>query len=92
MNINLEKNNVLKTVKLGFSWTFFFFGIFIPLFRGDLKWFLIILISTIFTYGLALFVFMFVYNKIYVKDLLEKGYKPADKFSEKALKTRNIIK
>ena len=52
-----------------------FFGIFVPLCRGDWKWFLIILVANLFTYGLASVVFAFVYNKIYIKDLLEKGYK-----------------
>ena len=39
------KNDVdkRKEVKLGFSWSMFFFGVFVPLFRGDWKWFLIIL-------------------------------------------------
>ena len=64
-----------KEVKLGFSWTMFFFGVFVPLFRGDWKWFLIILIANLFTYGLASVAFAFIYNKIYIDDLLEKGYK-----------------
>ena len=27
-----------KDVKLGFSWTFFFFGLFVPLIIGGMKW------------------------------------------------------
>ena len=71
------KNEIgqVKIVKEGFSWTMLFFGIFVPLYRGDWKWFLIILIANIFTYGLASVVFAFIYNKIYINDLLEKGYK-----------------
>ena len=71
------KNEIgqVKIVKEGFSWTMLFFGIFVPLYRGDWKWFLIILIANIFTYGLASIVFAFIYNKIYINDLLEKGYK-----------------
>ena len=33
----LENNGLRKEVKLGFSWTTFFFGWFVPLFRGDAK-------------------------------------------------------
>ena len=71
------KNEIgqVKIVKEGFSWTMLFFGIFVPLYRGDWKWFLIILIANLFTYGLASIVFAFIYNKIYINDLLEKGYK-----------------
>ena len=71
------KNEIgqVKIVKEGFSWTMLFFGIFVPLYRGDWKWFLIVLIANIFTYGWASVVFAFIYNKIYINDLLEKGYK-----------------
>ena len=71
------KNEIgqVKIVKEGFSWTMLFFGIFVPLYRGDWKWFLIILVANLFTYGLASVVFAFIYNKIYINDLLEKGYK-----------------
>ena len=71
------KNEIgqVKVVKEGFSWTMLFFGIFVPLCRGDWKWSLIILIANLFTYGLASVVFAFIYNKIYINDLLEKGYK-----------------
>ena len=73
----IMKNEIgqVKVVKEGFSWTMLFFGIFVPLYRGDWKWFLIILIANIFTYGWASVVFAFIYNKIYINDLLEKGYK-----------------
>ena len=73
----MMKNEIgqVKVVKEGFSWTMLFFGIYVPLYRGDWKWFLIILIANIFTYGWASVVFAFIYNKIYINDLLEKGYK-----------------
>ena len=70
-----NESGQVKIVKEGFSWTMLFFGIFVPLYRGDWKWFLIILIANIFTYGWASVVFAFIYNKIYINDLLEKGYK-----------------
>lgn len=43
MRVNLENPNThqLKQVKVGFSWTTFFFGFWPALFRGDWKWFAI---------------------------------------------------
>ena len=33
-----KKTHQLKQAPIGFSWTNFFFGFFVPLFRGDWKW------------------------------------------------------
>ncbi|MDB5716652.1 MAG: hypothetical protein JWM38_79, partial [Sphingomonas bacterium] len=43
--IILENPNTgqLREAPIGFSWTMFFFGFFPPIFRGDWKWFGIIL-------------------------------------------------
>lgn len=81
---------MVKQVKKGFSWTFFFFGLFVPLIRGDLKWavimFLLQSVIGFFTLGIGAFVvsliFAFIYNKIYIKGLLEKGYRPTEEFEE----------
>ena len=87
----LEKNSVQKQGFVGFSWTMFFFGFFVPLFRGDLKWLLITLILTFCSFGLAQFILCFLYNKFYTINLLEQGYKPADDFSENLLRMKGII-
>ena len=65
---------VTKEVKKGFSWTMLFFGVFVPLVRGDWKWFLISLIAGFVTVGISWLIFPFFYNKIYLNELLEKGY------------------
>lgn len=64
-----------KEVKEGFSWTVLFFGIFVPLIRGDWLWFLIMLVAAFVTSGFAWLVFPFIYNKIYINNLMEKGYR-----------------
>lgn len=64
-----------KRAPVGFSWTMLFFGILAPLFRGDFKWFFIMILLDILTAGLAWFVFPFFYNEWYYKDLINKGYK-----------------
>lgn len=70
-------NNVTgeyKQVKKGFSWTMLFFGVFVPLLRGDWKWFLITFALALLTSGASWFVFPFFYNHLYIDDLLKKGY------------------
>lgn len=99
MKIVLKKAGLVKEVKVGFSWTTFFFGFFPALFRGDLKWaaimFIISLILAPFTLGIGAWisgiVFSFVYNKIYIKELIEKGYEPADEDARIALENNQII-
>ena len=69
-----NEHGVTKEVKKGFCWTMLFFGIFVPLARGDWKWFLISLLAGIVTVGISWLIFPFFYNKIYLNELLEKGY------------------
>lgn len=100
MHVRLKNGaGVVKEVKVGFSWTTFFFGFFPALFRGDLKWAAIMCITAvavgIFTFGIGAWIpgiiFSFVYNKIFIKDLLDKGYRPADEQAHSALRGNGII-
>ncbi|WP_023604286.1 hypothetical protein [Aliivibrio logei] len=65
----------IKEAPVGFSWTVFFFSFFPALFRGDWKWAIIMFIIASLTMGLSGLVFMFIYNKLYIKDLISDGYK-----------------
>ena len=67
--------NVIKEAPVGFSWTTLFFGFFPALFRADWKWAVILLILQIITFGMSGLVFMFIYNKLYTKDLINSGFK-----------------
>lgn len=95
MKIVLKHDSgVVKEVKKGFSWTTFFFGLFVPLIRGDLKWALILFLITalvgVFTMGIGSFavgiIFSFVYNKIYIRELVQKGFKATNETDEEILK------
>lgn len=65
----------IKEAPVGFSWTVLFFGFFPPLFRSDWKWAVIMFILAFITAGLSGFVFMFIYNKLYIKELIGSGFK-----------------
>ena len=65
----------VKEAPVGFSWTVFFFGFFPPLFQGHWGGFAILLIAAALTLGLSGLVFMFIYNKMYIKYLIGEGYK-----------------
>ena len=91
MKVSLKKNLIKKEVPVGFSWTVTFFGSFVPLFRGDLKWFFIMILLGTMTLGFSKFFFMFCYNKIYIKELLADGWMPATDFDRSLLIRENII-
>lgn len=78
LNLKHPEYEVVKQAPVGFSWTVLLFGFFPPLFRGDWKWAMVILIAALCTFGLSTLVFMFIYNKLYVKSLLDRGYTSLD--------------
>ena len=87
------KNSVgyTKPVKLGFSWTMLFFGCFVPLFRGDVKWAILSFILAFVTFGISWLVLPFIYNKIYIKEMFEKGWIPSDTTSKDLMKFKGIV-
>jgi hypothetical protein len=89
VDLKNTQNNVIVSTKLGFSWTTLFFGFLPAIFRGDFKWTLI-MILTYFLIGIGWIVFPFIYNKIYIKSLLEKGFAPANDNAKTTLEANGI--
>ena len=85
------QTNEIREVKVGFSWTTLFFGCFPALIRGDFKWALIMFLAALVTYGISWFVFPFIYNKLYIKELARKGYEPVDEFTKGLLKNYGVL-
>ena len=74
----IDKQNRVRTAPIGFSWTTLFFGLIPALTRSDWKWALIEFVLAPVTFGLSWLVMPFLYNKLYIKDLLASGYYPMD--------------
>lgn len=94
------KTGLIKKCNTGYCWGMFWFNCFCPLYRGDLKWFAIFGIATIFmgivSAGILSIasgpVFAFFYNKRYVREQIEKGYLPADIVAKEWLERTGLIK
>jgi len=93
MKVTLKhsQSGMVKEAPVGFSWTTFFFGFFPALFRGDIKWAAIMFVVAFVTFGISWLVFPFIYNKLYIKGLLESGYVPADDESKSTLTAKGIL-
>lgn len=77
MTLN-PKTGLTKKGYFGFSWTYLFFGWFVPLFRGELTVAALHLLFTIVTFGFWQLIIAFLYNKQYMTRLLESGYQLND--------------
>ncbi len=92
MQVNLTKDSIAKKGLIGFSWTTFFFGFFVPLLRADWIVFIVLFFLQLVTFGVASLVFAFIYNKMYTRNLIEKqGFLPADDYSRQILIQAGII-
>ena len=81
----------MKTAPVGFSWTTFFFGFIPALFRTDWKWAIIQFLLSSITFGISNLVMPFIYNKMHIKDLLNKGFFPTDENQVEYLMAKGIM-
>ncbi len=89
----------VKEVKVGFSWTTFFFGCLVPLVRLDFFYFIIFFVIDIilsvltFVIGAVIFdlIVCFKYNKWYTHRLLRKGFVPASEIDAAVFESRGYL-
>jgi len=84
-----DNTKEVKSAPVGFSWTVLFYGLFAMLWRSDWKWASIFFVIGFLVWGsvrqftptpeASVFwvnvIFGFIYNKLYIKDLISKGYR-----------------
>ncbi len=96
--VTLVRDNIIKEGFVGFSWTVFFFGFFVPLFRKDyvsaLVLFIVSAAISFFTAGAGGFILniilAFAYNKYYTENLIKQGFIPTNEFNEEILRRNGI--
>ena len=93
--IQHRESGLLKSGYYGFSWTYFFFGFLVPVFRGELGVGALHLLFTVFTLGIWQIVMCFIYNKQYMTRMLTGGWRLAgseseNKLAEMALKISDV--
>jgi len=71
----LTREGEQKVITTGFSFTVLFFGVFVPIFRGDGMGFLIQLGLAFVTMGFSWFIIPFTYNNAYEQRLRSQGWK-----------------
>lgn len=71
------KTGIVKDGFFGFSWTYFFFGFFVPLLRGHYAMagiHFVIGIASGLMLGIPQIILAFFFNKFYTLRLIEDGY------------------
>jgi hypothetical protein len=73
-----QQSGLTKNAYYGFSPTYFIFGWFVPLFRGEIGIAALHLLFSIFTLGIWQLIASFIYNRQYSVRLLTNGWVLAD--------------
>ena len=74
INIKHEQSGMIKTGFYGYSWTYLFFGWFVPIIRGELGVGALHLLFTLLTGGLWQLIVSFLYNKHYMTRMMTNGW------------------
>lgn len=74
--IALRKNGLVKEVKTGFSWKYFFFGAWYVLYREGFWASCKHTLLTTITLSIYFWVQCFKYNNNQIQNMIEKGYEP----------------
>lgn len=80
----------MRDAPIGFSWTTLFFGFFPALLRGHWVWAVFMFLLSALTFGLSWIVMPFIYNKIYARFLVNKGFRATGSTSDLATLERRI--
>ncbi|MDI2090946.1 hypothetical protein [Commensalibacter oyaizuii] len=91
VRIKNKTSGMIKNGYVGYSWTYLFFGWFVPLFRGEIGIAILHFIVSFLTCGLWQIIFSFLYNKQYMTRMLgQEGWELADSEELNALARQKL--
>ena len=73
-----KDSGINKNGFVGYCWTYYFFGFFVPIFRGEISIGIFHLIFSLVTFGIFQLVMPFLYNKQFSTRLLTNGWELND--------------
>jgi len=85
IKIKHKESGIQSSCYVGYSWTYFFFGFFVPIFRGEVLIGVLHLIFSIFTFGIFQLIMPFLYNKQNAVRLLNDSWRLNDSEENNAL-------
>ena len=86
MEVTLHRNGLSKTFKTGFSLGYFFFGAWLPLFKGKIGASFKHTIFSIFTLSIYYWIQAFGgWNKGIITEYIEKGYEPLNEEDKRVI-------
>ena len=90
INVKHNESGIQKNCFVGYSWTYFFFGFFVPIFRGEISIGVFHLIFTVVTFGIFQLIMPFLYNKQYSIRLLSNAWSLYDSEENELLAREKI--
>lgn len=85
-----KDTGLVKELKVGFSWTFLFFGAFVYIFRGNWSEFWKCFFLSPITLGIYPFCQCWTANKKEIVKQMEKGYAPVNQQSKDKLAKKGL--
>ena len=85
IRVKHSESGIQKNCYVGYSWTYFFFGFFVPIFRGEISIGIFHLIFSLLTFGIFQLIMPFLYNKQYSIRLLNNKWKLDDSEKNNAI-------
>ena len=90
INVKHNESGIQKNCFVGYSWTYFFFGFFVPIFRGEISIGVFHLIFSLVTFGIFQLIMPFLYNKQYSTRLLNNSWSLNDSEENNSIARQKI--